>query len=232
MAIEHDSIADGERHEPKGISTAALDEVYAADGAGGGTWKSLDETLTSGATAKQIFVADGAGSSSWEDSVRMGWQDYNDVATATTPIILSSAGTWFNITNDGAGTFTNTAYRIPGAIDTWNTSTNRFDWSGLDLGDVVILRWDLEFTTSGIDHEINVRIRLAEGHADQYELPLSRDAYKTAGTYRETRTTQIYMGDLPTRDNPGVLQVMSDTGTSDTVKVNGWVATVIKRGSF
>lgn len=41
MAIEHVDIADGERHEPKGASTATVDQVYASDGAGSGTWREL-----------------------------------------------------------------------------------------------------------------------------------------------------------------------------------------------
>lgn len=38
MAIEHDAIADSERHEPKGVSTATNNEVYLADGLGSGVW--------------------------------------------------------------------------------------------------------------------------------------------------------------------------------------------------
>lgn len=38
MAIEHDAIVDGERHEPKDISTAVANQVYIANGSGGGTW--------------------------------------------------------------------------------------------------------------------------------------------------------------------------------------------------
>ena len=38
MAIEHDSIVDGERHEPKGVGLAASGYVYVADGAGSGVW--------------------------------------------------------------------------------------------------------------------------------------------------------------------------------------------------
>lgn len=38
MAIEHDSITDPEIHEPKGISTAAANKVYVANGAGSGSW--------------------------------------------------------------------------------------------------------------------------------------------------------------------------------------------------
>lgn len=36
--IEHKDIPDGERHEPKGISGATSGQVYAADGAGSGSW--------------------------------------------------------------------------------------------------------------------------------------------------------------------------------------------------
>lgn len=41
MAIEHVSIPDGERHEPKGASTATIDQVYASDGAGSGAWREV-----------------------------------------------------------------------------------------------------------------------------------------------------------------------------------------------
>lgn len=36
--VEHVDIADGERHEPKGIAAAAANTVYRANGAGSGTW--------------------------------------------------------------------------------------------------------------------------------------------------------------------------------------------------
>ncbi len=39
MAIEHVVITDPEIHEPKDISTASVDTVYTADGAGSGTWQ-------------------------------------------------------------------------------------------------------------------------------------------------------------------------------------------------
>lgn len=39
MAIEHNAIADGERHEPKGIASATANQVYVADGAASGAWK-------------------------------------------------------------------------------------------------------------------------------------------------------------------------------------------------
>jgi hypothetical protein len=46
MAIEHSVIPDGKRHEPKGISTATTAQVYAANGAGSGTWTDLAYDVT------------------------------------------------------------------------------------------------------------------------------------------------------------------------------------------
>jgi hypothetical protein len=36
--IQHSAIPDGQRHEPKGISTASSGQVYVANGAGSGEW--------------------------------------------------------------------------------------------------------------------------------------------------------------------------------------------------
>lgn len=38
MSIEHKDIPDGDRHEPKGISTAANGEFYVSQGTGTGVW--------------------------------------------------------------------------------------------------------------------------------------------------------------------------------------------------
>lgn len=74
MAIEHDSIADGERHEPKGISGATAGQVYTADGAGSGSWSDNQATSVDSASSRygEILTADGAASSQWGQRV---WKD-------------------------------------------------------------------------------------------------------------------------------------------------------------
>lgn len=61
MAIEHVDIADGERHEPKGAATAAINTVYVSDGAASGTWKFPSECvvieLDDISTASSSYVA-------------------------------------------------------------------------------------------------------------------------------------------------------------------------------
>lgn len=39
MATEHRLIPDSERHEPKGVSTAAVGQVYRSNGSASGAWK-------------------------------------------------------------------------------------------------------------------------------------------------------------------------------------------------
>lgn len=63
MAIEHDAIADGERHEPKGISTATSGHIYVADGLGSGSWSGEltpafgQMSITNNATAIAVTAA-------------------------------------------------------------------------------------------------------------------------------------------------------------------------------
>lgn len=43
--VEHVNIADGQRHEPKGASTAVLNQVAHSNGAGGTIWKFIDYSV-------------------------------------------------------------------------------------------------------------------------------------------------------------------------------------------
>lgn len=66
MAVEHVNIADGQRHEPKGISTALDNTVYHSKGDGTGEWRKIKsedlEGLTGdGGVANKAVVSDGAG---------------------------------------------------------------------------------------------------------------------------------------------------------------------------
>lgn len=45
MSVSHKNMPDSQRHEPKGISSAAAGYVYQADGVGSGTWTSQLATI-------------------------------------------------------------------------------------------------------------------------------------------------------------------------------------------
>ena len=68
MTILHVNIADADRHEPKGISTATAGQVYVADGAASGDWTSMFITyspslspaiVAANTTAEQTFTVSG-----------------------------------------------------------------------------------------------------------------------------------------------------------------------------
>lgn len=60
MAVQHKNISDAERHEPKGISTAAVDTIYVANGAASGVWREspflVNAVIDDVSTASYILI--------------------------------------------------------------------------------------------------------------------------------------------------------------------------------
>lgn len=194
--VEHVDIPDGERHEPKGADSATLAQVYRADGANSGDWK-------------KIYTN--------------GWEDINDVATTGSPIALTVAGTYYDLTNDGTGVNTRSDYRLPGTGAIWNTATNEFEWdtAGLSVGDTVDIRFDLSVVNSATNGHFDVAMDMAHGHGSEFQLPVRSLDVKAAGTHRFVFYHSIYVGAQFVLDNPAKV-VMNSDSTGDTVTVNGW----------
>ena len=202
--VEHVNIPDSELHESKGIAGATANTFYVANGSGSGTFKSTTEL------------------------VRMGVWDYNDSATSGTPISLTPINTDIVMTNNGAGAFTNKTYALSDIPDVWDTTTNRFDFTGFNLGDVVDMRLDLTVTTTAANTETQLKINLAIG-GSPYTLVIDHSSFKNAGTYQMTKMFSVYMGDANTRDNPASITLRSDSGTASAI-VNGWYLKGLKKG--
>lgn len=63
--IQHKNIPESQLHEPKGISVAAINQVYVSNGAASGTWDKVKSSnfqgLTGdGGTANKVFLSDGS----------------------------------------------------------------------------------------------------------------------------------------------------------------------------
>lgn len=99
MTIEHNVITDPNIHEPKGFSTATANQLYFADGAGSGTFKT-----------PRIY----------ED---LGWEFSRD--DGTTPQVFTTTPSRLSINGLGANT---TSTKLPPSIagsDTlWDTTTD------------------------------------------------------------------------------------------------------------
>ena len=158
---------------------------------------------------------------------KIGFFDYNDLATATTPISVTGGGGYVDLTNDGAGSFTNTTYKPTSMTTIWNTGTNLFDFSELSLGDELSIRIDVDVVTSSVNTEIDIKLLLANGGTPYDILFLNATDIKATGTYKFVQLNKIYMGDANTLDNTAKFQIQSDK--TCTVKVVGWYVSVHKR---
>lgn len=161
------------------------------------------------------------------DNCRVGFIDYNDAATATTPINLT-ADVWTDIPNDGAGPYTNKQYPPEGITDVWDVASQRFDWSQLRAGDMVDLRVDLDLILAQANAHVEVRIVMAEGDPGEYIVQMAHTSIKDAGQEDLPIYQGLYMGNTETLNNPAKLQIKSDVAA--TLTVRGWYCKLIMRG--
>ena len=147
------------------------------------------------------------------------WFDANDAATTTTPITHVAGSTTTFLTNDGAGSSTN-SYNPDSKAALWNTSTNKFDFTSLKIGDTVEFRIDIDIAPAAAQ-EINLVMDIGEGVAGAYSLNVNHTYFKTASASDQiTAMFRIYMGDEVTRANPARFRLTSIAAT--TIIVNGW----------
>lgn len=159
--------------------------------------------------------------------IDIGILDYNDLATQSSPITITGGAGLIDITNDGAGAFTNKAFPPTGVNDIWDVDNNVFDWSDLEIGDMVDLRFDVLLTTVSTNTAIEVFLQLGTG-GGVYLIPFIIEInFKTVGVYSINRWNGIYMGDTNTLNNGGKFRMKADKTCS--IKVNGWYGKITKK---
>jgi hypothetical protein len=173
-------------------------------------------------TIKAYLQSDGG------DNFSGGWADYNDNATSGTPLSVTGGGAAVILTNDTLGSFTNTSNLPDGVTSLWSSSTNKFVWTDLKVGDMVDIRLDITVTTSSSNTSIGVLLHLGTG-GGAYVVPFIQEhLFKTSGTHQITRFNSIYMGDSNTLNNGGQFKITADSNC--TVVVNGWYVRCIRKG--
>lgn len=156
----------------------------------------------------------------------VGYFDYNDLATATTPLNYTTG--LLQLTNDTLGTFTNTNFPPYGVTNVWDSTTNTFNFSELSIGDEVILRVHISITTSGANQISGLRLLFGEGTANEFTLPIDINIeHRTAGLHDIVKEISFYIGNEDWRITPVKLQFNSSA--SATVKVFGWHPYIIRR---
>lgn len=191
--IDHSVLTGTEIHEPKGADTATVNQVYVADGAGTGSWKTAWN--------------------SW-------WWNYDH--SVTTPVALTS-GVKTDIDNDTAGPASLDFNKLPTATGIWDASTNSFDWAagGLSLGDECFMRIDIDFITSSNNDGFLLEIDLAHGHAGEINLPILEVNLDTAGTHEIIALFRVFLGNSDIASEPAKLSITADSG-ADSYVLNGF----------
>lgn len=150
--------------------------------------------------------------------------DYNDLATASVPISYTTGD--IVLTNDGLGTFTNVS-EIPSGVTIYNTSTNEFDFSSLQINDVVMIRLDITVETSSANQFFRTWLELSQGVSPYHINFHSYLQFKTAGTYENlTVEMRVVIQNEETRDNPAQFKFSSDA--SADIVVNGYNVTILQ----
>jgi hypothetical protein len=163
------------------------------------------------------------------DSFSGGWADYEDVATTGTPISVTAIPTV--LTNDGLGVDTNTSY-LPvggnGITQLWDTSSNGFDFSDLEVGDMVDIRMDITMIIASNNTAVDVDLHMGSGGSVVVPF-ISQQNFKSTGTFEVIRYMGIYIGSEDVRDNLAQLKISADNNCTCTV--HGWYIKAIRRGS-
>ena len=127
MTIQHSAIPDGQRHEPKGASSATVRQVYVSNGAASGTWRKLtDLDMDYSTKANNLF----------------GWNDISDSQYTSGSPRAITATTRTLLTNNASTSQTDTT-RLG---NVWNTGTSAFTIN--DLNASYILRVTCKITAA------------------------------------------------------------------------------------
>ncbi len=157
-----------------------------------------------------------------------GWADYADVATTGTPINVSAVPAV--LTNDGLGVDTITTY-LPvggnGITQLWDTSSNGFDFSDLNVGDMVDIRMDISVIIASTNTVVDVNLVMGSGGSITVPF-ISDQNYKATGTFKVIRYMGVYIGSTDVRDTLAQLKIEADK--SCTCIVHGWYIKAIRRG--
>ena len=163
------------------------------------------------------------------DGFSGGWADYEDVATTGTPIAVSAVPVV--LTNDGLGVDTKSSY-LPvggnGITQLWDTSSNGFDFSDLNVGDMVDIRMDITMNITSNNTAVDVDLFMGSGGSVVVPF-ISQQNFKSTGSFEVIRYMGIYIGSEDVRDNLAQLKVSADNNCTCTV--HGWYIKAIRRGS-
>lgn len=150
-----------------------------------------------------------------------------DLATQTTPLAFV-VSTPLQLTNDGGGAFTNYAQAPYGVSDIWDNSRNQFAFEKLSVGDAVLVRTDLLISTTSINQNLRLYIKLGIGTPSEYDLLIDSWNERIVVTFEKfIKDVSFSIDNEDWRTAPAKIYILSDDNGS--VKVNGWYIPIIRK---
>ena len=139
-----------------------------------------DTTMAATGSNKKATLIDFAGA---VGDRLIGWQDYADTATATTPLQITSAiGGTIQLTNNASGVLTdgntsvNAITTVSGVNDLYNSSNNYVEYNatGIETNDVILFRTHIKVTPNTVPCDVDLKFTfyddVAGGGTEQFSL--------------------------------------------------------------
>lgn len=139
-----------------------------------------DTTMAATGSNKKATLIDFAGA---VGDRLIGWQDYSDTTTATTPLQITSAtGGTIQLTNDSSGVLTdgntsvNATTTVSGVNDLYNSSNNfvEYNSTGIETNDVILFRTHIKVTPNTVPCDVDLKFTfyddVAGGGTEQFSL--------------------------------------------------------------
>jgi hypothetical protein len=164
--------------------------------------------------------------SQWLPKASLGYFDYADLATQTTPITVAS-GVQTLLTNDTLGDDTNTSQPPYGVTAIWDADSDEFNFQQLSVGDTVDIRIHLKTTTTTANQKYHIDMKFAFDSPDEFENRIFSQYVKNASEDEQSFVTTLYIGSESVRTYPARLYITSDDDA--TVEVVGWFCRVFRK---
>lgn len=150
---------------------------------------------------------------------------YADLATQTTALAYTTGD--LQLENDIEGDETFLSQPPYGITGVWDESTNTFDFSQLSIGDEIILRVDLNVTTSAANQTSNIKLLLGEGTADEKTIVL--DIFYTETAAATIMTAKVHFDIRNENQRTTAAKLLFSSDASADIEVVGFHPYIIRK---
>lgn len=188
MATYHRDLTGADLHEPKGIDTASLGEMYVADGAGSGSWGKL-----------RLYGFENNADSGVIQPLTAG------VFTTVTNNTNGAFDTDFLLPNQTSRCWNPT-------LNEFN-----FNAGGVEVNELIEFNFEFVFNSTSASSNFKADLIFAEGTLDEYIVRITDKIYKAAGTHPENVDLSLFMPAQVFIDNPCKVKVFTDDSSGSVV---------------